>query len=220
MILWLHCKHTHGYVSSGGVTLQPRSEATIANILAAAATLFTARNYAEVTMDQIADAGQVTKGALYHHFSSKEELYLELIHSDLAEKRRLFADAVADGGSCRDRLERLTHAFLILPREKRELIKLVRRDINILLEPARSDLVRAYQRALPEIVEAVLRDAIDAGEIAPGDPRLLSWHFVATVEVTLGRYAEGLLANVDEWVACVMNLFFYGACARQEASQS
>ncbi len=49
-----------------------KSETTIANILTAAASLFTARNYADVTMDQIAVACSVTKGALYHHFKSHE----------------------------------------------------------------------------------------------------------------------------------------------------
>ena len=80
-----------------------KSQNTIANIMAAAATLFVEKNYAEVTMEQIAAASGVSKGAIYHHFSSKEELYLGLIHSDLAEKRRLFRAAVATSPDCRRR---------------------------------------------------------------------------------------------------------------------
>ncbi len=193
-----------------------QSEITIGRIVSAAGTLFTAKNYAEVTMDQIAEASRVTKGALYHHFSSKEELYRALLHADLAEKRELFGDAIDSGEGCRQRLRLLTQAFFKLPVKKQELVRLVRRDINIFAEPARGELVRAYQRCLPELAEGVIRDGIRDGELASGDPRLLSWHFVAMVEVTLGRYADSLFADTDEKLDHVLNLFFCGAAARNE----
>ena len=186
-----------------------KSEATIASILSAAASLFTARNYADVTMDRIAEACSVTKGALYHHFSSKEELYLALMHSDLDAKKALFGGAVATGRDCRDRLRRLTAVFYDLPRQSREVARLVRRDINVFGEPARGELVRAYQSSLPELIEGVIRD----GELAPAAPRLLSWHFVAMVEVTLTGYADSVFTNADDKLDHVMELFFRGAGA-------
>ena len=192
-----------------------KSEATIASILSAAASLFTARNYADVTMDQIAETCSVTKGALYHHFSSKEELYLALMHNDLAGKKALFGEAVAAGRDCRDRLRRLTAVFFNLPRQSREVARLVRRDINIFGEPARDELVRAYQSSLPVLIEGVIRDGIRDGELAPADPRLLSWHFVAMVEVTLTGYADSVFETADNKLDHVMELFFRGAGTKQ-----
>ena len=197
------------------MSIMTKSEATIASILSAAASLFTARNYADVTMDQIAVACSVTKGALYHHFSSKEELYLALMHNDLAGKKALFGEAVAAGRDCRDRLRRLTAVFFDLPRQRREVARLVRRDINIFGEPARDELVRAYQSSLPELIEGVIRDGIRDGELAPADPRLLSWHFVAMVEVTLTGYADSVFTNADDKLDHVMELFFRGAGTKQ-----
>lgn len=191
-----------------------KSQHTIANILAAAATLFFEKNYAEVTMEQIAAASGVSKGAIYHHFSGKEELYLELIHVDLAEKRRLFRAAVAPASGCRRRLESLTAAFFGLPPIKRALLTLIRRDINIFTEPIRDDLVRAYQSALPEIVEDVLRAGMDSGEIRRGDARLLSWQFVSMVEVILSDYADETLPGADHKLQYVMELFFRGALGK------
>jgi len=65
--------------------VQTRSAATQARIIRAARELFLERNFADVTMDQIADRAAATKGAVYHHYSSKEQLYLEMLHADFAE---------------------------------------------------------------------------------------------------------------------------------------
>lgn len=188
-----------------------RSETTVANILSAAEDLFLSKNYAEVTMDMIAEGSEVTKGALYHHFSGKEDLYLKMMNADLQAKRELFRGAIASAQGCRERLSRLTQAFLDLPRKKIDLIKLVRRDINVFPEPARSKLVRAYQACLPDVVEEVLRDGIAGKELSPADPRLLSWQFVAMVEVVLGRYAQRVLKDAGAPLDYVLNLFLNGA---------
>lgn len=188
-----------------------KSEATITNILQAAQTLFIAKNYADVTMADIALAADVTKGALYHHFESKEALYLALMLAEMAEKQALMAEAVASPGSCRERLHRLTLNFFNLPDEKRTLMKLVRRDINIFKDPVRNKLVRAYQAALPNQVEAIIRDGIRAGELIEADPRLLAWQYVAMVEVVLTDYARQALGSQDYMAEYVLNLFFCGA---------
>jgi len=196
-----------------------KAEATIANIFTAASWLFLTNQYSDVTMDQIAAASNVTKGALYHHFASKEDLYLALLHADLSDKRRRFTRAIATEGRCRERLRRLCEAFLLLPRERRQLIRLVRRDVNIFDDPARTELVKAYQGSLPELIERVIRDGIEDGELAHADTRLLSWHFVAMVEVTLCRYADGIFADANERLDCVLDLFFDGATPSKGANK-
>ncbi len=191
-----------------------RSEATAARILAAARSLFLASNYADVKTDMIARSADVTKGGLYHHFASKEQLYISMVLGDLDRKRRLFEQAVAASGSCRDRLARLTRDFLELSDEEREVTRLVRRDINTFAGEERDRLVRAYQQALPEQIEAIIKDGIRDGELAPGDARILSWSFVALVEVVIGQYAGRVFGNTEARLDHVLGLFFEGAAAK------
>jgi len=197
--------------------MQTRRTDTVSRILAAAEALFLERNYADVTVAQVAERADLTKGAVYHHFSSKEALYREMLQRDLAAKQALYRTRAVDvEGTCRERLRHLTAAFLTLPENKQRLITLVRRDINIFPEPIRSELVRAYQQALPELVEAVIRDGIRDGEIIPGDPRLLAWQFVAFVEVLLTPYAGERFASDEDRVNYVLGLFLDG-CGRDRA---
>ena len=50
-------------------------------LLDEAQRLFRERGYAATSLEQIAEAAEVTKGAIYGHFSSKEDLLLSAIEA-------------------------------------------------------------------------------------------------------------------------------------------
>ena len=56
-----------------------RRAATVALILAAARRLFAANGFDTTSMDDIAEAAGVAKGAVYHHFASKEAVFLQVL---------------------------------------------------------------------------------------------------------------------------------------------
>ena len=184
---------------------------TVERIMNAACALFLQRNYADVTMTQIAALSGLSKGAVYHHFSSKEDLYLSMMRADLSEKQRLFAQAVGTVAPCRDRLALLTRSFFLLSDEKRRLAGLIRRDINALGDAARSELINRYQAALPDQIQAIIDDGIESGELAARNPRLLAWSFIAIVETLLSRYGDEVLNEVEAKLDFVIDLFINGA---------
>ncbi len=52
-----------------------QGETTRASLIAASRQLFGARGFAETSLDDVVAQARVTKGALYHHFASKEDLF-------------------------------------------------------------------------------------------------------------------------------------------------
>lgn len=60
---------------------QRRKEETRENIIAAATRIFAAKGYDAATTDEIAESCAISKGALYHHFPSKDELFKALLRS-------------------------------------------------------------------------------------------------------------------------------------------
>jgi AcrR family transcriptional regulator len=61
------------------------SEATYNSILRAAATCFSRKGFSETTMDMVAEEAGTSKGALYWHFKSKEELFTRLKEQNVAK---------------------------------------------------------------------------------------------------------------------------------------
>lgn len=191
----------------------PKSEVSIAAILKAAARQFVEKSYAEVTMNDIGAAARLTKGAVYHHFESKEQVYVAMLHSELAAQGERFAMALGSGATCRESLRNLVSYFLSLSPGERKVMSLLRRDINLFADPVRAELIHAYQKALPEAVERTLAAGISRDELKHHDARLLAWQFVALVEVMLNDYARGLFAPQAQ-VDYVMDLFFCGVSAK------
>lgn len=63
------------------VTREMSKAQTRQRLLEEAERLFKERGYAATSLEQIADAADVTKGAIYGHFSSKEDLLLSAIEA-------------------------------------------------------------------------------------------------------------------------------------------
>jgi AcrR family transcriptional regulator len=196
-----------------------KSENTINTILEAARVLFVKRNYADVTITELAAQANVSAGALYHHFSSKEDIYLRMMHQFLEQIKDVLQTAIEQdsAGSSRDRLRQSVLAFLQLPQEFLGVLRLVRRDINIFSDPERTELIHAYQKAIPDQVESILEDGIFDGDIQPVDSRLLAWQMIALVEVSLHPESRKVLGDHEKMADYVVSLFLDGIAVRETA---
>ena len=86
------------------VTRAESKERTRQRLLAEAQRLFRERGYAATSLEQVAEAAEVTKGAIYGHFASKEDLMLTAMEAapapdystTLGDESRPLRDRVAE----------------------------------------------------------------------------------------------------------------------------
>jgi len=89
-----------------------QGEATRAKLMRAARELFTERGYAGVGTEEIVRRAQVTRGALYHHFADKRELF-RAVHEQIEEEViASIGTAMANAGDPIELLEIGTRAYL------------------------------------------------------------------------------------------------------------
>ncbi|WGW12206.1 ScbR family autoregulator-binding transcription factor [Saxibacter everestensis] len=80
-------------------------------IIAGAALVFDRVGYGNAALSAITDEAGVTKGALYFHFSSKEELALAVIETQHALAMTVARDAAERNGSPLAALQEITREF-------------------------------------------------------------------------------------------------------------
>lgn len=65
------------------------TNATIQKLIAVAREHFTVKGFAEASLEDIANEAELTRGAVYHHFGSKKQLFavvLEAVQSEVAQR--------------------------------------------------------------------------------------------------------------------------------------
>ncbi|HVW44624.1 MAG TPA: ScbR family autoregulator-binding transcription factor [Amycolatopsis sp.] len=154
---------------------QARAEVTREAIIRGAAEVFDRYGYEATSLSDVMAAAGVTKGALYFHFSSKEDLANTVIERQHARSVGPAWDSVDDGGGL-EAVIRLSHHLAAQLRAD----PVVRAGIRLTLETGTFNRTRPdpYQDWI-DAVAVLLRRASDAGELrAPIDPEPAARYFV------------------------------------------
>jgi AcrR family transcriptional regulator len=151
-------------------TQAERTEATTSALVDAARELFAQDGYAATSLDAVAAKARVTKGAVYHHFHGKQQLF-EAVFA--REVERLCAAMPAVYASKRDpwdAFEACCRAFL------EECLEPGLQRILLLdaLAAVGWEGVRRMEAPMMELMETAIAAAVHAGRIAPRPPAPLA----------------------------------------------
>ena len=148
------------------------AEATRLAVLVAARWSFGKKGYAQTSVDEIAAAARVTKGAVYHHFADKEALF-RAVHSEVEAEAQARAAAARDPKqSPIDQIVAVVNAYLdVALDEEIRRITLIDGPALLGLEPDGP----ADQQAGHVDLRLFIATAIARGQIVDLDPDLLAY---------------------------------------------
>jgi AcrR family transcriptional regulator len=147
-------------------TQAARAAETREALIAAARPLFAEHGFSEVALETIVRAAGVTRGALYHHFADKTELFAAVFERVEGEVAAHMGDAIAAAGKT-DPLEvmRLGAGFWLDACSDPEVQRIVLVDAPAVLGSSRwSEIANRYHIGL---LRALLTTAIETGRIPP-----------------------------------------------------
>ena len=165
--------------------LTPRGKERRAQLIAYATELFAAKGYHPTSVADIVDGLGVGKGVFYWYFSSKEELFIEILRTSQKDLRRRQQRAIEDVDDPVRRLELGIRAGVIWLAEHHDLCRL--------FEFARTDqtfakAMRAGQAMLVSDAVEHLKEAIVEGGIPDRDPEQLALAILGVTNVLTTVY--------------------------------
>ena len=193
--------------------LQQRSQATVEDILTAAAQVFEAYGYAAGTTNRIAECAGVSIGTLYQYFPNKEAVAVALLERHLAEGMRRLREwvgrAVAEPGGLHDALRVFVEGMIDLHADRPRLQHILLEETPV---PPRvhEALLQAEQEAAKTVAgllrryPEVRRDNLGrAAYIAVQTVESLTHRFAAHPDQGLPRraFAAELVAMLSAYLA-------------------
>lgn len=157
---------------------------TRATLLKTALSVFSAKGYAATTLDDVAKAAKVTRGAIYWHFKSKADLYNTLVRESSARGAGVVQQAVSEGGSLIEILRRIFVRLCTLIEDDKEMravmeLTLFKTGLDPDLQAGRKKQIEEGNALLKGITEA-MRQGMEQGLLRNDmDPANMARAFIA-----------------------------------------
>ncbi|MEM9270432.1 MAG: TetR/AcrR family transcriptional regulator [Pseudomonadota bacterium] len=179
-----------------------RTEAMRAKLIRAARMLFVDKGFAETSTPDIVKLAEVTRGALYHHFADKTDLFRAVVRQEFELiAKEINTQAIGAQGDALAALMAGTHAYLETMRAPGR-VRLLLQDAPAVLSRAELDQMdldtsgASLKQGLAAVLEATGRTDLRAEALAP----LVSAMFDrAALDVSQGA-SEADCYAVFEWL--------------------
>jgi AcrR family transcriptional regulator len=169
--------------------MQQRSEETRTRILDSAAKLFSTRGFGAASVDEICSEAGISKGAFYHHFESKQALFLALLDNWLQA-----IDTAIESSKDKtapETFKQLTEAFPYFFETAGDGLPMF---LEFWMQASRDKKVWeasiAPFRRYHKYFTALIKKGVDEGSFVEVDPELASRMIVATA---MGLLLQSLL---------------------------
>lgn len=140
-------------------------------ILETARRVFMEKGYKRVTMKDIVDACEISRGGLYLYFNSTAEIFLEVLKMESEEADDVFSDSITEDATAADIL------VLFLKEQKKELMRkkdtLTQATYEFYFEnelPRKDNILKKQFDSAVKIIEKLIEAGVENGEFYCEDP--------------------------------------------------
>lgn len=163
-------------------TRRSRGDATRERLLAAAVELLEEGGYAAASVAAIAERGGVATGALYRHFPSKAELFVEVFRTVAERELAALYEATAGPGTVAEKLDAIVREFTGSALDQPRLAwALGYEPVDPLVDAERL----AYRQTYRERLADLLQLGIAGGELPEQDAELTAASLIGAISEAL-----------------------------------
>ena len=178
-------------------------------IMDAACALFARQGYMRASIAELAEACQLSRGALYHYFESKEAILFAILD---AHVRRMIADveaAMAGQSVTQDRFRAAIRAIVELNARSSNEQRLILNDLSFLAE-ADQNAIKALERQLVDTISDLLIRLDAEGKIVKRSKNVYTMMLFGMLNFSHTWYDPRGDIEPKEFADMVVDLFLHG----------
>jgi AcrR family transcriptional regulator len=178
-------------------------------ILEAAAQVFSQNGFHRSTVEEIAQRAGVGKGTIYEYFSSKKELFQQLVVGRVERLMMELLTRVEQADNAKDKMRVIMDATLSHFIRVEQINKILLIETSAAEDAKMRNILLKKREALTDLISKIIQQGIDQGEFRPVDSGSSAKLFVGFMnELIFSALLCGCGNQLDPEVA--MDLFFYG----------
>lgn len=163
--------------------LTARGERTRHKLLEAAEQTFAELGYHDASIVKITEAAGVGQGTFYLYFPGKKQVFDEVVLDLNSRVRHAMTEASAQGKTRAERELLGFGAFFRFTADHPALYRIIRQ-----AEFVSPETLQLHYERLMRPYAAALEQAMEAGEVAEGDPEVLAWSLMGIGELVGMRW--------------------------------
>lgn len=176
-------------------------------ILDTARKVFVEKGFKNVTMKDIVEACEISRGGLYLYFDSTEQILMEILQMEAQETDDVFTDHISEGDTAADILT------LFLKEQKKELLQ-KKNNLTVAVyeyffehnSTDKNNMLRRQFDAGVRVLEKLIQAGIASGEFYCEDPRGAATNIMYVLEgMKINAQTFGITEKmVDEQLLYIM----------------
>jgi AcrR family transcriptional regulator len=195
------------------------AKSRLRRILETAAQLIHEHGYEKASMQQIAEACQLTKAGLYYYIRSKEHLLADIMNYGMDVFEEQVLSKVLPIVDPVERLEAAMERNVRLVTEGRNrAITVILHEHDTLTGQARAQ-INARKKRYVRFLESSFTEAMRDGRIRPGDPKVAAFAFLGMVNWIYKWYRPDGQLSADRIAREMRQLFFGGLRVRPASNR-
>lgn len=155
------------------------------SIKKAALKLFSEKGFYSTSTRELTEAAGVSKGTLYWHWKSKEEVAFSLVSDMLGDFLELIERARDEKGPVIERMERMVAAVAELYYKETDYLRLLwkfRADRHYIFSPDYTEKVTSYYVRIRKGLESLVEQGMKSGEFRKVDSKQMAFIILGVTE--------------------------------------
>lgn len=183
-------------------------EATRAKILQAAESVFAEKGYYESLVDEIAVTSKTSKGAIYFHFPSKEQLFAALMERLAASLLHEVETSIAKQKGAVAKVQTALEAVMENLIQRRRLAQIL--FVQSLFNPAFARKRLEIFDQFAQLIQRYLEEAIEEDSISPVDTGVVAHAWLGAIHELVVRWLYAGEPPIERALPVLTQLFLSG----------